>query len=292
MVESKQRWRKLLYIRQPFLDNFVDRRFLKELCKNSTVRFYDFKTLFLLSTAIIQHLASLAIFASTFIYAYHGQLGAGELVYGGNVLTAFGYLIWMVYIRIRRRSKSLIVTGKQTAKSAILFLMILLAMSPILKTLTEDLSRDTIWALSILCFLFNAIFTDYSFSRTPDEKLSPESAIALNAAFLGSIMLASRLATKTHVFGFLSMTVNWFGLLPNFRQHLRIMFLSSGTDVFLTLLFIVLAFALLQNLSMILSIVFLIIILIIWTIGPFLYVTMQSYKNEIRGPWDEATIQN
>lgn len=51
--------------------------------------------------------------------------------------------------------------GKRVAKSAVFFFATLLGLSPILKTLTSQTSDDTIWALTVCCFLANVLFHDY-----------------------------------------------------------------------------------------------------------------------------------
>lgn len=98
--------------------------------------------------------------------------------------------------------------------------MSLLAISPILKTLTEDISSDTIWALATCCFAINICFNDYQMSQFWKGK--DASAIALNAAVLASVVLASRLPTNMHVFGLTSFAVNWFGLMPICTRSLKV----------------------------------------------------------------------
>lgn len=51
--------------------------------------------------------------------------------------------------------------GQRVAKSAFFFFVTLLGLSPILKTLTSQTSDDTIWALTVCCFLANVLFHDY-----------------------------------------------------------------------------------------------------------------------------------
>jgi phosphatidylinositol N-acetylglucosaminyltransferase subunit C len=48
------------------------------------------------------------------------------------------------------------------AKGAVLFLSALLALSPVLRTLTEDTSSNTVWACVGLLFLTNVLLHDYS----------------------------------------------------------------------------------------------------------------------------------
>jgi phosphatidylinositol glycan class C protein len=52
-------------------------------------------------------------------------------------------------------------SGRKTAKGAVLFFAMLAGLSPILRTLTKDTSSDTIWALTVILFLANMLFHDY-----------------------------------------------------------------------------------------------------------------------------------
>lgn len=51
-------------------------------------------------------------------------------------------------------------------KGAFLFVLTLLGLSPILKTLTADTSDDSIWALSVVLFLGNLLLHDYTSTNT------------------------------------------------------------------------------------------------------------------------------
>ena len=54
------------------------------------------------------------------------------------------------------------------AKAAGLFFATLMGLSPVLKTLTEDTSSDTVWAFVCILFLVNMLFHDYSSYRPSD----------------------------------------------------------------------------------------------------------------------------
>jgi hypothetical protein len=55
-------------------------------------------------------------------------------------------------------------------KEVVLFAAILLSLSPIMKTLTEDTSNDTIYALSVCLFFANILFHDYGSTNTTNIK--------------------------------------------------------------------------------------------------------------------------
>ncbi|KAG5638969.1 hypothetical protein H0H81_008189 [Sphagnurus paluster] len=56
-------------------------------------------------------------------------------------------------------------------KSSILIFLALLSLSPVLRTLTAATSSDSIWALSAVLFLLNALLADYSARQNPDGQV-------------------------------------------------------------------------------------------------------------------------
>ena len=107
----ERRWRKLLYVKQAFPDNYVDEStFLDELQQNGTlhdgdipmlmpispvnVRTYDYFTLVRLSASVTQHLSTLALFSALFLYTYEGYVSANALVAFGVVSAVVGYICW------------------------------------------------------------------------------------------------------------------------------------------------------------------------------------------------------
>lgn len=59
-------------------------------------------------------------------------------------------------------------SGSKTVKSSILVFLALIALSPVLRTLSAATSSDSIWALSAGLFVLNALLADYSPGRLGD----------------------------------------------------------------------------------------------------------------------------
>jgi phosphatidylinositol N-acetylglucosaminyltransferase subunit C len=55
--------------------------------------------------------------------------------------------------------------GAKAIKSSLLVFLALIALSPVLRTLTAATSSDSIWALSACLFILNALLADYGSSR-------------------------------------------------------------------------------------------------------------------------------
>lgn len=274
----------MLYIKQPYPDNYTDRRhFLHDLRKNSHVRYYTYPQLIRQSLSITTQLSSLTLFILVFIYLHIGVMSASTSILIAHILNTLGYMMW-VQQGIRRHADAMFrQKGKQTAKSAIIFLLTLLMASPLLRTLTEDISTDTVWRMAVICFITHLIFFDYSCRMT--------GTLALNAVIFAAVILGSRLPTSSHVFGFLMIAVNWFALFPLFRRYLK----QSKHHLVEALLGIALFMAvtiLAHPLSILLMVVYVAVTLLITFVAPAWFIHLQRYKHTIHGPWDEAIPQN
>ena len=282
-VEGTVSWKKLLYIRQPYPDNYVDRtHFLAELRKNTTVKLYGYGWLMRHSLRVVQHLSAVLIFLSFFMLLHWKVVSAGQLIVLANSVTLIFYVAWIAYVW--GQSSEYRVAGKQAGKSAILFMMTLLGLTPILKTLTEDTSSDTVWVLTTFCLIVNVTFFDYS-----ARNVRGDDSVALNAAIFASVLLASRLPTKAHVFGLMSLSVAWFALAPLLQRALRQS--NQNAALVLEIGFVMMAVIMVGFIAPILSIVFMIVVVLVTAACPVIYVYLQRYKQEIHGPWDEASLR-
>lgn len=281
-------WRKILYERQPFPDNHVSQKdFLSGLRKNVTVRLHSYRWLVLHSLPITRHLSALVIFLAFFHCLHTARITAHQLILLANATTLGFYAAWVGRVwwgGVGRERQA----GKQAGKSGILFMMALLGLTPILKTLTEDTASDTIWTLAAVSLTLNFIFFDY---RRPQRgRVRGDDSIALNAAIFASVLLASRLPSKAHVFGLMSLAVVWFALLPPLLRALQQQW--PTLHVMVSLGIVVVAGGMLLAVDALWATLFVLLAAFISFVSPALFVYMQRYKNQIHGPWDEATIQS
>lgn len=182
-----------------------------------------------------------------------------------------------------------------TAKSAILIYIALLGLSPILKSLTESTTSDSIWAMTTWLMTINIFFFDYS----GGVGVKFPASLSTNAALMASTVLASRLPSTTHVFSLTLFSIEVFGLFPVFRRHLR--HISWRGHLFLTSALVLGAGA---SLGTALSKKALwnggwkraVAGAVIWGVGSALgmggcswwLIGLQRYKNVVIGPWDPA----
>lgn len=334
-TEMKSEWKKCLYEKRgSFPDNYVDpASFLNEMRKNVTVRIYSYSWMVRHTLNIVQHFSAIVVFIGLFFYLYQSWMSSTELIVLANGTSLLAYFAWILVFYRRRDllASSPISTfdipqsnlhahlhtarHRQTAISGVLIMMTMLGLTPVLKTLTEDISSNTIALLTIVAFVMNLLFFDYRIhvsssvgstssiavyqsdqsnqSHQLDQSNcgqmeTSEQAVSLNAAIFGSVMLASLLPTKAHVYGLMSLSVSWFALLPLMRIELRQRANPLVIDVLLTLFFLIIAVVMLASLSQAALIAYCFCTIIGTFVLPAYYVYLQRYKNEIHGPWDTA----
>eukprot|EP00727_Mastigamoeba_balamuthi_P000259 m51a1_g1023 hypothetical protein (294) ;mRNA; r:646866-648085 len=269
------RWRKILYERQPFPDNhFDDTAFLAGLVTNASFERYDLARVVLQSAAVTQQLAATAAFVAVFAYAQSGLLSAEWLVGVDVLLAAVGLLV-------SRRSLS----SLPVAPMAVVFAAIY-GLSPALGTLASPLSTDT----ALYCSAFALVVHLYAHQYAPG---APESPVALNAAVLAGLLLASRLPSATHVFAFVSYAIELFALAPLLRLRGLKGARASGWShdakrAVVGLATAACAFYIVWTLSVRCALVFASAIVFTSLVCPLWLVHIQKYKMEINGPWDEA----
>ncbi|KAJ1966850.1 glycosylphosphatidylinositol anchor biosynthesis [Dispira parvispora] len=304
---SAERWRKLLYIQQDYPDNYVDASFLENLQKNVNFQSYDYFAVIRESTVITDHISSVVIFVAVFIQLYHRHLDPHILVMVGTVLTFLGVAVWEWRLandstapvgedEVREKHPADDRTSHPSSQEgapplrqsfmrlAIVFFLTLLGLSPILHTLTEDTSSDTIWAMSTCLIVTNILFHDYS--SDPTHTIAFPGSIALNAAIFACVLLASRLSSNLHVFAFMSFALGWFALFPIFRRHLKRRLPKAHLTQ--TGLLVGTAFALFWPITRTLAILYILGVFCLTFLCPIWLIWIQRYKNEIHGPWDEA----
>ncbi len=212
----KKPWRKLLWVQQPYADNYVDESFLNTLQRNVNVRAYDFWPLVIDSTILTQHLSSIVIFVTAFISIYSHRVNPLTVTGIATFWTASGYVFWSQQSPTKHHSR------RETAKSAMLIVLTILGLSPILNSLTLSTTDDSIWAIALYLFLANLAFHDYTTNASAN--ISFPGSLSTNAAIVGSVVLASRLGKSAGVFSLILFAVEWFALFPIFRRYIRVTF--------------------------------------------------------------------
>ena len=265
-------WRKNLYENRGLPDNYTDSSFLEELRKNIKPNNVTTKDAITLAASVSIQLSIVILFVIIFIWLNQEWTTPDIIFSSSAVLTVFGYLSYTLSLPDLpdRISKDL--------RTAVIFLAFGYILSPILKTLTETVSTDTIYAMTIFMFLVHLIFSKYG---SPQVSLSD--SLAITSSIFGSLMLASRLASPLHAFSLLTVAVQCFVLLP---------FLLAQTEnkIVISIALAASTFYLLVIMSPTLSCVYIAVTIFVHVICPLWYIRWQKYKENIYGPWDEAVL--
>ncbi|KAG9508486.1 Phosphatidylinositol N-acetylglucosaminyltransferase subunit C [Fragariocoptes setiger] len=174
--------------------------------------------------------------------------------------------------------------GNQIKNGAI-FLAGGFSVSPILKTLTETISTNTIYTMFALTKLVHLIFYDYGAKAAIVNR-----HISLNAAIFGAVCLASRLSSSYEAFALLiaasdiflmsSMLREWISRLGLRTLQITITIILSSVAVIGLAVMTIATYAILFGLCIIATNL----------ICPYVFYKLQKYKSKLQGPWDEAHV--
>ncbi|KAL0279972.1 UNVERIFIED_CONTAM: hypothetical protein PYX00_001409 [Menopon gallinae] len=266
-VSPKKVWKKNLYENSGFPDNYTDESFLQDLRKNIHKRDVTVLQAILTAGVVTEKICVVVVFSVIFVYLYNGWVEPETVFVHSNSTVCFLYLY---YIKCHSLNPYR-VTLARSMRMVVIFLVFCYILSPLLKTLTDTISTDTIYATASFMMFVHIIFCDYKCSTAVVS-----SSLSLNAAIFSAVCLASRLQTPFHAFVFLTLSAQFFVLYPYFSHAAMIL----------------LTYLLVCSVSMFMSFLYSMVVLFINLICPVLFTHWQIYKNNIYGPWDEAVIKN
>lgn len=279
-MTSTARFEKVLWRAQPFPDNHVPPSFLSDLQTNSSISLPSFSELSLASLRISARFLSVVLFALLFVHLHLATLEAELLLLG---TLSFGFI------------SSLAKGGKEEGRkgrvggllSRIIMGLVLLAVSPVLRTLTESTTSDSIWALSVALFLLHLALADYTQSRNTKAGKGLSETLSFNAAISASVVLASRLSSNIDTFTLLTLAITLFAPSTRTPTHSH-----SRAAVVVT------KFAALWIATMVAAWQLEDFWVVVWwTNAVVVFISLvcpgwikwaQGWKMEIKGPWDPA----
>jgi phosphatidylinositol glycan class C protein len=222
-------WEKVLHKDQDFPDNYVDSTFLQEMEKNVNVRKLVYGDVVWESFQINIHVTAIIFFVGIFIHLYDKLITPSVLIAASFLTLAAGYAIWDFYLdgltaTSQAERESINSIRVKIFSSSIILTIVLLGLSPLLKTLTKDISSDSLWAMTTVMLIFNAAFHDYT-SPLKTTAQFPDS-LSINAAIFSCVLLASRLDSVIDVFALMLIGLEMFAVFPVFQRYLRV-FMNS-----------------------------------------------------------------
>lgn len=169
------------------------------------------------------------------------------------------------------------------------------SLAPIMATLTETISTDTVYAMAAGALLLHLGFHDYSRGLRPQtedgEPVSddgPWAAIALNGALFGAVCLASRLSGVGPVMALSSLAVGLFLLAPLLAAWVQGRW--PQLHVALTIAHQVFALVGCWQLSASMAALLVFTLMGVGVLLPAHFLYCYQYRQSIHGPWDEAII--
>lgn len=272
----RKQHRKILYEKGDYPDNYTDEStFLCELRKN--VEFKEVTILEAIKGAsyLTNQLCTVVSFVIIYIYLHNEWIDAQFLFYCSSILTICGYVTYKRFYSTESKNE----LGNDL-RTTLIFIVFGNLFSPVLHTLTDTISTDTIYNMTFLMILIHLIFYDYGLSAAVVSK-----SLSLNAAVFASVCLASRLPTAYHAFVLISIAVKCFVLFPMIRCKI-------GKPLVFPLIFVFGVVFILASISVTLTVLFVMLVLFVNFICPIMFVNYQKHKDNIYGPWDEAVVNN
>ncbi|PWN40985.1 GPI2-domain-containing protein [Ceraceosorus guamensis] len=243
-VEVDQ-WEKVLWKTQPFPDSYVPSSFLSGL-RRQTPQHIKLRSLVVDALPITQQLATILIFVGLYAHLLLGNIG--PLLLSGTAL--FVMLASPAQNRLMRRpphsashspsnpdaEPSPTLHAQVTSPPAsikgsgargvarVVLALLLLSLSPILRSLSESTSSDSIWALSATLFFGHFALAPYASgsahgildASSHSSQVAPvRYAVSVNAAIAASVVLSSRLVRPSSVFSLLLLSCVLFSPSTN-----------------------------------------------------------------------------
>jgi len=272
-----KKWRKVLYDNAGFPDNYTpEEAFLAARRYNENLVTYSLGSCLSGGAEVATQLSLVIIFWSCYKFIKLGSVSPASLTLCVMSVSVLGYLIIIV-----TRSQNTLASLMAGLKTSFLFTVTGYSLSPVLHTLTDSISTDSLHTMAASSFVLHLLTSDYGL---PAPVVSWQ--ISINAAVFSSVCLASRFTDHLSAFSLMCVSVFCFLLLPLARSHI----LSSSLTW--SLLTSLTSIVLLSSISMTHGLLAGLALLTLQILCPVLFYRLQSDKLTIHGPWDEATPGN
>ncbi|KAK9127916.1 hypothetical protein Syun_016713 [Stephania yunnanensis] len=288
-LPSQPKWRKVAYggMQPGYSDNYTDESFLEGMVMNANVVKRDMLKVMQDSISISQYICIVALVVCVWSYTLGSTVSETTLLLLDSCLLGLGFVV-------------LILTAKRLSLHLLLHYLLNIAffisglyiLAPIYYTLTRSISSDSIWALTVLLLLVHLFLHDYSGSiiRPPGALTNPTltSNISLNASIVASVLIASRLPSRLHVFAVMLFSLQIFLFAPLVTYCVKKY--SFGLHLWFSSGLMVVALGLVSTLHTLLFGLLLGLLVFVTFVCPYWLIRIQEYKFEINGPWDEAKL--
>lgn len=272
MSGKRKPWKKNLYENQGYEDNYTDPSFLQDLRKNINLKVFTFQEAFRGACRLSLQVSTVTFFLIIFYHLYDNRVTPQMVLFYSSITTFIGYLY---YIGKDIKFSTLV----ENSRTGICVLVFGYIFSPLLHTLTDSISTDTIFSTTGFVMFLHLVFFDYGMPAFIVSR-----AISLNAAIFGAICLASRLSSSLHAFVLLTLSTIFFALIP--------ILMDKFWAPWWVIPFTLICSYFLYYISMPVLVIYILMLFFLNLICPYLFVQQQKNKNNIYGPWDEAIVDD
>ncbi|CAD2214293.1 phosphatidylinositol glycan, class C [Angomonas deanei] len=295
-------WRRVLYEKQPFEDNFVDTSlFMNELRQNENVHVHKYSDVMFATFPIAQQVACIVLFTKVFYSMLDREYSAVSLIGADATILLISWVVfvYMHFEDMMREDASFRQSGLRVKLVRILLIMFqfgrqlvaltstLILLAPIITTLTATFTDDTIMAFSISAMFLNVILADYRYLSALTNRYQPNTSV--NSAFFAVTMMASRFRSPLDGGAIMAFGAIVFALSPPARHSINK--ISRKSEAILTLLSFLASMWLMKSMKSLLLLLVIGLCVVMFVL-PFFFVRLHSVKNQISGPWDEAKPKN
>ncbi|GAB2286906.1 hypothetical protein Dimus_021294 [Dionaea muscipula] len=291
VVSMQRKWRKVAYggMQPGFDDNHTDDSFLEDMVTNANVVQRDLFKVMQDSVSISQYLCIVALVVLVWNNTLESAIECHSLLLLDVFLLCSGFLIVILTAEAEMISPGLVLSY---AINIFFFITGLYALSPIYHTLTRSISSDSIWVLTALLLTFHLFLHDYTGCtvRAPGSGKNPtlRSNISLNTSIIASVLIASRLPSRHHVFAIVWFSLQVFLFAPLVTYCIKRY--SFQLHLWVSVKLMVVSLVLIYRLNLFLFGLLLAILVFVTLVCPYWLIRIQKYKFEINGPWDEAKL--
>jgi len=270
-MSNGTKWQKCLYQNSGFADNYTpEESFLAAIHKNKNLRLYTKKECLQGGAVVGREFSIVITFWSLYLFLSEGIVESEQLILSLCIVLCIGYFQYL-----RKVSLDSILSG---VKTTILFLMLGYAVSPILYKLTDTISTDTIHLMSAAGLILHLITKDYGIPGPVASRI-----VSLNSGIFSTVCLASRLQSHVAAFALLYLAVFCFVLVPMWSE-------AYNPNPVKSLLTALVSISLLAKIMPSQAVLAALLLAFIQFICPLWFHKLQSYKQTIHGPWDEAVL--
>ncbi|ETB60355.1 hypothetical protein, variant 3 [Plasmodium yoelii 17X] len=275
---KKKRWRKILYEDQEYEDNYVDKDFLSHLLTN-------FRTEYKYSNIVhrmlcINHQIMIVLFHLLAYYSISNNIISHRFLYTINIIIIIlkEVLVYDIHKSLNDSFKNILDT--------IIIIGIIWILSPVMISLTQTHSDDTVYLVS-LCILLpiHFMFHNYGFIYEKNENIDIFDSTSLSCVVVESVILGSRLPSIIQVFSFLFCSSILFFYTPFIVQTIVLKNINYYNYVLFPIIFIILSICI-RSISIPLFYVNLFGHAFILFVIPALFVNKHNSKTVLEGPWD------